>query len=137
MQSIQLIEMFFLEECCSKFPQIFPFVLNCYKMSSNLLYNSINILSSWRIQQGDPLGTLLFCLAVHPIVKQLQSDINVWYLDDGTIGGNPTTLLKDLEIIANSGFEIGLQMNLEKCELVTNTVDLDQSALICLLYQVW
>jgi len=38
-----------------------------------------------------PLGPLLFALAIQPLVEQLQSidglKLNIWYLDDGILGG--------------------------------------------------
>lgn len=44
-------------------------------------------------QQGDPLGPLLFSLlSIHPIIASLKSEINIWYLDDGTLGGDTENL---------------------------------------------
>ena len=44
------------------------------------------ILSAEDIQQGDPLGPMLFCLGIHKLVSALSSEFNVFYFDDGTIG---------------------------------------------------
>ena len=43
--------------------------------------------SAKRVQLGYPFGTLLFCLAIQPIIRILHSDFRVFYLDDATIGG--------------------------------------------------
>ena len=54
------------------------------------------LLSEEGVQQGDPLGPLLFCLATLPIVKRLSSPLNMWYLDDGTLGGFVSYTIYDL-----------------------------------------
>jgi len=43
------------------------------------------IMSEGGAQQGDPLGSMPFCLAIPPIVVKQLSEFNVWYIDDGTI----------------------------------------------------
>ena len=40
------------------------------------------------VQQGDPLGPLLFCFTIQSLILKLQSEFSVFYLDDGTIGGS-------------------------------------------------
>ena len=44
------------------------------------------------VQQGDPLGPLLFCLSIQHIVTQLESELALFYLDDGTLGANVDSL---------------------------------------------
>ena len=34
-----------------------------------------------------PLGTLLFCLVIHPMILQLKVKLQMFYLDDGTLHG--------------------------------------------------
>ena len=45
--------------------------------------------------QGDPLGPALSALAIHGVTSEVKSDLNVWYLDDGCIGGDPQTVLSN------------------------------------------
>jgi len=73
-----------------------------------------------RCKQGDPLGSLLFCLAIPPIVVKLLSEFNVWYIDDGTIGCIMSNILHDIRIIKAEGEMIGQTLNESKCELITS-----------------
>lgn len=68
-------------------------------------------------QQGDPLGPAIFSLAIHPVITALNSKFNIWYLDDGTIGDDATSVLNDLKSIKEQFKQLGLQLNFSKCEL--------------------
>jgi hypothetical protein len=48
----------------------------------------------------------------------MQSPFNVWYLDDGTIGGAVESVLPDFERILASSNELGLCVNDAKCEML-------------------
>jgi len=78
------------------------------------------IMSEGGTQQGDPLGSLLFCLAIPPTVVKLLSEFNVWYIDDGTIGCIMSDILHDIRIIKAEREMIGLTLNASKCELITS-----------------
>jgi hypothetical protein len=56
-------------------------------------------LSETGVQQGDPLGPLLFCLTLHPVIKSLKSEFNVWYLDDGVLADDPSIVFNDFQEI--------------------------------------
>ena len=49
------------------------------------------------VQQGDTLGPLLFSLAIHDIASSMKSNLNVWYLDDATIAGDPRSACDDIK----------------------------------------
>ncbi|KAF2901127.1 hypothetical protein ILUMI_05057 [Ignelater luminosus] len=75
------------------------------------------ILSQVGAQQGDPAGPFLFCLVIQAVIENLNSELNVFYLDDGTLDGNPNTVLQNLDTIIKSCWNLGLQINLSKSEL--------------------
>ena len=56
-----------------------------------------------RIQQGDPLGSMLFCLGIHNMVTSLSFEFTVFYLDDGTLRGSITDIEIDLRQIEDQG----------------------------------
>ncbi len=69
------------------------------------------------MQQGDPLGPLLFCLAIHRHCEQLRSPLSVMYLDDVSVGGSVEDVLHDLDVIIIAD-SLGLTLNTAKCEII-------------------
>ena len=49
---------------------LFPFVHSAYSSPSSLFWSDKILLSAEGVQQGDPLGPLLFCLTIHPLYSQ-------------------------------------------------------------------
>ncbi|CAE7834746.1 unnamed protein product, partial [Symbiodinium necroappetens] len=77
--------------------------------------------SSAGVQQGDPLGPLLFSLALQPLASELRGgsvDLAVHYLDDGVLAGDIPALGAALQLAQRRAADIGLELNLGKCELV-------------------
>ena len=106
-----------LEEVKSVLPEYFDFISQMYRLPSNLFYGSHLLESACGVQQGDPLGPLLFCLVIHKLTRRITSPLNVWYLDDCTIGGPVNTVLADLALIKEEIEKVGLELNTSKCEL--------------------
>lgn len=106
-----------LTQVKNKIPFIYNFIWQCYGKPSKLIYKNNLLSSEVGCQQGDPLGPAIFSLAIHPIIKKLESKFNVWYLDDGSLGGDVDTVLKDLQNLISEFSSIGLALNFSKCEL--------------------
>ena len=105
------------------FPEIYPFIRLAYRSPSTLFFVDYTILSATGVQQGDPLGPALFSLTVHSFTTSLSSSLNVWYLDDGTVGGEVDQALADFELILQHSASLGLQLNTAKCELILSGMD--------------
>ena len=76
------------------------------------------------MQQGDPLGPLLYSLVLHATVQAIVADpqctdltSNCWYLDDGVFAGTRASLIRALEVIQEHSVSSGLSLNYSKCEL--------------------
>jgi len=54
------------------------------------------------VQQGDPLSPALFALAIHEVTFKIKADLNIWYLDDGCIGGDPQTVFTNATMIRDN-----------------------------------
>ena len=63
------------------------------------------------------MGPLSFSLAIQSLVSRLTSEYNAWYLDDGTLAGDPESVLADFNTILSEQDSLGLRVNLKKCEL--------------------
>ena len=85
--------------------------------------NGSSIWSDSGVQQGDPLGPLLFSLDIHDIASSMKSNFNVWYLDDATIAGDPRYACDDTKRCSCMLADIGLFLNASKSELVNLGLD--------------
>ena len=97
-------------------PTIYPYIYQCYSEKSCLFFNGSTIYSAEGVQQGDPLGPLCFSIAIQGLISKLTSDLNVWYLDDGTLAGHPDIVRADFEKIIAAQDSLGLKVNQKKCE---------------------
>ena len=83
-----------------------------------MLISDETITSEAGVQQGDPLGPLLFALGVDDIARSISSPVNLWYLDDVTLGGPVDIVLKDLRFIIPNLAAVGLIVNPSKSEII-------------------
>ena len=108
----------FLQSVLNKIPCLFSFVSTAYSNSSFLFFGTYIIESAEGVQQGDPLGPLLFSLTIHHLVRSLESEFKLFYLDDGTMGGHLSNVMNDLKQIEQATEELGLVLNHSKSEII-------------------
>ena len=99
-------------------PEMFSFIYSAYASPSHLFCGDNILQSAEGVQQGDPLGPLLFCITTQQLILNLRSEFRVFYLDDGTLGGPVDVALSDLHQIEKGAAELGLQLNRKKCEVI-------------------
>ena len=97
-------------------PELYNYTHCAYGKPSYLFYGNSVIMSEDGTQQGDPEAPPLFAETIHTLVKQLESKINIWYLDDGNLADDYKVVLRDLKHILKSEQIYGLSLNTEKCE---------------------
>ncbi|CAE1272384.1 unnamed protein product [Acanthosepion pharaonis] len=84
-----------------------------------MLIASDNIISSATgIQQGDPLGLLLFWMAVDGVARSIASPFNIWYIGDATLGGSIEAVAADLRRVISALSLLGLGINSSKSEII-------------------
>ena len=115
-----------LHSVLSVCPAIFPLVFSAYSASSSLFWEDRILLSSEGVQQGDPLGPLLFCITLHHFLAPLRSSFRVAYLDDVTLGGSVASLCKDISTLKGAE-DIGFFLNPLKSEVISNCSDTIES----------
>ena len=93
-----------------------------YAGHSKLFFGSFDLASATGVQQGDPLGPLLFALCIHPLVLQLDrllregphadpTALSLFYLDDGIICGSAEAVSKGLQLIVDECSRLGLKLD--------------------------
>ena len=110
-----------LEAVQEHFPELLPFTVACYGDSSTLQFGEFTLFSQEGVQQGDPLGPLYFCLAIHKLLQHANSEFVVGYLDDVTLGGHASIVMADITAIERSAAVLGLILNRVKCEVISST----------------
>ena len=95
-----------------------PELYSCYSALSSLYFHATIISSAEGVQQGDPLGPLLFCLVIFPLTQMLCFEFRIFYLDDATLGGNEVDVCDDFKMIEREAAEVGLELNHHKSELI-------------------
>ena len=90
-----------LDEVRHRVPLLFGWAQTCYASHSHLFVQGHLLSSQQGVQQGDPLGPFLFALTWQRLVRKLPSELlmNVWYLDDGHLVGDPEHLASALELV--------------------------------------
>ena len=108
-----------LETIASTIPELFPFVHAAYSDSSVLKFGSYSIDSNEGVQQGDPLGPLLFSLTIHSLLVNCESDLRIGYLDDITLGGLTSMVTSDVSRLKSDAAKLGLELNVSKSEIIS------------------
>ena len=119
-----------LQAVLTSFPDIYRYIELCYRNPSSLFYADHRIQSQRGVHQGDPLGPALFALTIQKMVEQLDSEINLWFLDDGTLADAPRKTLTALDKVIQLSEDLGLQLNPSKCELFIMGANTDEDKLI-------
>ena len=106
-----------LEAVRARAPAIYRLAWQAYSGATPLFIGGTTVWSRTGIQQGDPLSSLLFSLAVDGAARASDTDINAWYLDDGTIGGPLESVIPNIHRVKNELDKVGLRINSSKCEV--------------------
>ncbi len=110
---------FFFQEVFRLFPEISHWVQFTYGCAALLFTGADVVYSCIGVQQGDPLGPLLFCLVLQLLLLRANNEFKgtptPTYLDDVTVGPlDVVTARSFLDFITREGPIYGLHLNLSK-----------------------
>ena len=108
-----------LDSIATNIPEIYRLVYSAFSCELVLTFGSHEILFSEGTQQGDPL-TLEFCEAIHSLLLKLHSSVKIGFTDDLTLSGDLHTVERDITTITESSSETGLQLNVDRSEIITD-----------------
>jgi ribonuclease HI len=124
------------------FPDLAGYVEAAYGMPSSLFWGDVVLTSASGVQQGDPLGPLLFALLLADLWEntgrpELPLDLLAWYLDDGIFAGDLDDLAAFVTWFESAGVEYGFLLNRSKSELILQPHSIIPPALIGLSVRDW
>jgi hypothetical protein len=104
------------------FPALLPYVVAAYGAPSSLCFGPFNIASEAGVQQGDPLGPLLFSAVLLDVLTDLPADAKpeflAFFLDDGNAAGPAPVVAAFVTWIEAAAAKVGLVLNRGKSEIV-------------------
>lgn len=111
-----------LQSAAEKTPEIYRFIHASLTCNSKLTYGNETIISAEGAQQGDPLGSLEFCEAIHPTLLAISPGVTLSYIDDVNLEGEASKVATSVQAIVELCQETGLQLNAAKCEITANNL---------------
>ena len=106
----------FLSLIHERYPGLYPYTHAAYDSASHLFIGDSALSSDEGGQQGDPEAPPNFCDTVNEFTHKVESELNLWYLDDGNLGGDYAIVLPDFRMIISESAKLGLEVRPDKCE---------------------
>ena len=105
-----------LEKTFEIHPEVYKYSHSAYNQPIVLFYGDSVFESCEGTQQGDPESPASFWDCIQDLIDSLESKINLWYLDDGNLGDEHRTVLKDLKKTVEAEKTLGLKIEPTKCD---------------------
>ena len=111
-----------LDECAQHFPGLLAWISWCYGQHPMLWHSLGSFKSQTGVQQGAPLCFLSPKDGNHHLHDEVCAGLlqNAWYLDDGSMAGESSSVLRALTIILAQGQSVGFFFSLHRYRHQTN-----------------
>ena len=64
------------------------------------------------------MSSLEFCEAIHPVIHDLDSEVNIGLMNDVSLSSDVSTLERDINTIIEAESSTGLRLNPAKCKII-------------------
>jgi len=96
-----------MEAVAENRPELMAYVSSSYECPTSLAFGDFTLSSNKGVQQGNPLGPLLFSMALDKALKLPKCDMVAAYLDDVVLGGMVEALGVELPKFSAAALAIG------------------------------
>ena len=107
-----------MEAVIAHIPQLAHYINSSYGSSSTLRFGTMTVDSSEGVQQGDPLGPLLFSLTLNDILHDIDCSFVSGYLDDVAVAGDRHEVATEILRFEQRARALGLSLNHSKCQVI-------------------
>ena len=120
-----------LTKFAEKMPELYRFTCDFLDCNPQLIFGENIIISAKGSQQGDPLSGLQFCESIQPTLTDREAQTTLGFVDDIDLEGEVSRVARDFQTIVDSRPQIGLLLNIHKCEITTRNFDIIDKFYFC------
>jgi len=117
-----------LKSIADRVSELLPYCYLAYANASELYYcHMVTLQCDKKVPSKGSIQSFVLFNTIHPLLELLGSILRLGYMDDVTLGGCQETVAKDVQTVTKVGHDMGLNINISKCEIIADPA--------CICYQ--